>query len=366
MGENTEMPEGSGPGRSGRTRLIHVGPHKTGTTTVQSAFHRNRQPLAELGVHYVGSRLQPTQAAKAVAGITPPGPQRDAGVKEWEELLTEVRLARSPHVVLSSEFFCEADDQAARRIIEDFGAEGLRVVVTLRGLAKVIPSQWQQFVQTGSVQSLPDWVSWVLEESHPDSSIAFWRRHRHDRLVARWARLVGPDNVSVIVSDSRDAGQLPREFAALLGISPDVLVPASSTRNRSLTWEEAERIREFNIAFRKQNQQRAAEGLPPVELTSMQRLRAWGRVKRHPANPQHHRIELPEFAVDQVEEISREMVRQILASGVQVIGPVEQLVERAKTSGWNPGDTVAAHRATSRRVTRVAEELMRAFQVSDA
>lgn len=36
--------------------ILHIGPHKTGTTTLQAAFHQNREPLEAQGVHYVGSR----------------------------------------------------------------------------------------------------------------------------------------------------------------------------------------------------------------------------------------------------------------------------------------------------------------------
>jgi hypothetical protein len=344
-------------------RLLHVGPHKTGTTTVQSAFHRNRDALAERGVLYLGHRLQPTQAAKAVAGAYPPGPRREAGAAEWQVLMDEARTTRCRQVVLSSEFFCLADDAAARRIAADYGDGGdVRVVVTLRSLAKVLPSQWQQFVQTGSVRSLHEYAEEVLADAGPDSTHAFWRRHRHDRLVLRWAEVVGADQVTVIVSDSTDPAQLPREFARLVGVDEGVLVPATSTHNRSLTWEEAEGIRQFNRSFRALGEQRAAEGLPSQELPSNQRLRAWGRVKSRPADPGQHRIELPESTHDRVQEIAREMVARIQASGVEVVGPVEQLAERPRSSGWAPAEGLAV----PPHVARVAERLRQAGSLSGA
>ena len=53
------LPEGS--------RLLHIGPHKTGTTTVQAAFHQNREELRQQGIHYAGSGSQPMSAAMAAA-----------------------------------------------------------------------------------------------------------------------------------------------------------------------------------------------------------------------------------------------------------------------------------------------------------
>ena len=37
-------------------RLIHIGPHKTGTTALQWAMHVARDSLHEQGVHYAGDR----------------------------------------------------------------------------------------------------------------------------------------------------------------------------------------------------------------------------------------------------------------------------------------------------------------------
>ena len=47
------LPDGS--------RLLHIGPHKTGTTTVQAALHQSRAALAEHGVHLAGSNAHPIQ-----------------------------------------------------------------------------------------------------------------------------------------------------------------------------------------------------------------------------------------------------------------------------------------------------------------
>lgn len=34
------------------TCLLHIGPHKTATTSLQSAFHAAREAMASQGVHY--------------------------------------------------------------------------------------------------------------------------------------------------------------------------------------------------------------------------------------------------------------------------------------------------------------------------
>ena len=50
-------------------------------------------------------------------------------------------------MVLSSEFFADASPEAIRRVVGELDPAKVQVVVTLRPLARIIPSQWQQCVQ---------------------------------------------------------------------------------------------------------------------------------------------------------------------------------------------------------------------------
>ena len=50
------------------TRLVHIGPHKTGTTAIQGALHLARERLAAQGVVYPGRGRQPLWPVLAVTG----------------------------------------------------------------------------------------------------------------------------------------------------------------------------------------------------------------------------------------------------------------------------------------------------------
>ena len=65
-----ELPEGS--------RLVHIGPHKTGTTALQAAFHLARDRVEEQGIHYASYGRQPVTAVLAGIGR---GGARSAGRK---------------------------------------------------------------------------------------------------------------------------------------------------------------------------------------------------------------------------------------------------------------------------------------------
>jgi len=72
-------------------RLLHIGPHKTGTTSIQGALHLARERLAAEGVVYPGRGRQPLWPILAVTGqpalLGGPRPE----ISYWDNLVREVR-----------------------------------------------------------------------------------------------------------------------------------------------------------------------------------------------------------------------------------------------------------------------------------
>jgi len=126
------------------TRLLHIGPHKTGTTALQGAFHLARARLAAHGVFYAGADRSPVRATLAVTGRPAMLGEASPDIALWDNLVRTVRESGDQRVVISSEFFDDADDAVARRVVADLGGPRVHVVATLRPLARVMPSQWQQ------------------------------------------------------------------------------------------------------------------------------------------------------------------------------------------------------------------------------
>jgi hypothetical protein len=211
--------------------LLHIGPFKTGTTTVQAAFHQNREALARQHIHYAGRGSQPMAAAMEAAGRETL-PTLGRGPDRWSRLLEEIRAAEARHVVVSSEFFSGADDDRARSIVEALGADRTHVVVTLRPLVRILASQWQQYIQNRIVIGYDEWLHAVLDDpdAPPRVTPSFWLRHRHDRLVRRWAQAVGTDRLTVVVVDESDQRMLPRTFEQLLGLEPLQRLAVSAAR----------------------------------------------------------------------------------------------------------------------------------------
>jgi hypothetical protein len=316
--ERLLLPEG--------TRLLHIGPHKTGTTALQNAFHVHREAIAAQGVHYAGPNSQPRMAAHAASRrrATQDG-ARSPALRRWEALVRDIDRAREPRVVISSEGFADATPEATGLIVRDLDPTRLHVVVTLRPLANILPSQWQQFVQNGLTLPYEDWLEAIFGGARPDVTPSFWHRHRHDQLIARWSAALDPARLTVIVGDERDRGRTPRLFEAMVGLRPGTLVPEPDLANRSLTFAEVETVRAFNLAFQ-------AAGLPTQLHEQVMRFGAAQYLKRRAPAPGEQRIETPRWALDRAAEVAEQIVAGIAESGVRVLGDLRSLAPSPSTA----------------------------------
>jgi hypothetical protein len=310
------------------TRLLHIGPHKTGTTAIQGALFAAKDQLPAYGVEFPAHTRHPMEAA--LAACARPAMMGDTVPtdRHWTKLLEQVAATGARTSVVSSEFFADAEDDATiGRIVEQLGGMGVpplersrkwgrvHVLVTLRPLARIMPSQWQQYVQNGLRMGYANWLAHMLKEApYEQPTPSFWRRHRHDRLVERWARAVGPERITVVVVDDRDRGGLMRTFEALLGLPGNLLQPVPDTANRSLTLAETEMLRNLNKEFR-------GNGLPDELYSTLIRNGAVMHMKNACSpTPRDVRISTPRWAVDAAARTAAEMMDHIARMGVRVLG----------------------------------------------
>jgi hypothetical protein len=325
MGEHLGRPVPAG------ARLLHIGPHKTGTTSVQGAFHRARAAILAQGVRYAGPNRHPVGAAQAIIAAASSGTTDAMGhatsragappprLQLWHRLVNEVRSAPEPRVVISSEWLADADDPTITRIVGDLGRDTVHVVITVRPLERLLPSQWQQYAQAGFGQPYEDWLASVLARQEAATSTpSFWRRHRHDELARRWADAVGPDHVTVVVVDDRDHGAVLRAFEELTGLQPGTLRPEPAGLNRSLTGPEIDVVRAINAALTAAGvtgERRLALGLYGAAAALRRRVPAAGEA----------RVVTPAWAVRRARELGAEIAAGLAGLGVGVVGDLADL-----------------------------------------
>lgn len=299
------------------SRLVHVGPPKTGTTSVQTAFNVGRRTVRQHGVRYAGRSQQPLLAALAVAGGAGPRGSRPPRPEDWTALVDDVRDAGDQRVVVSSEFFSYSDDAAARRVVTELTGGPVHVVITLRPLHKIAPSQWQQYVQNGLPTPYHEWLDGMFRRPPYDQPTpSFWRRHKHDELVRRWADAAGAGNLTVVVAEDSDPGMLLRTFEALVGLPEGSLVPMTNAANRSLAFGEIELVRRLNVEFEKRRWSDEAHARF-VRRGAALRL----KTGRRPA-PDEPRLPMPKWALERAAEVGAKTAETISSLGVRVVGDV--------------------------------------------
>jgi hypothetical protein len=312
-------------------RLLHIGFRKCGTTAIQGALRRARAPLAAAGVVYPGKHSNHTFAALAVTertrGATGRG-ARPQPMRQWTKLVDEVaRITPQQRAIVSSEFFDVADEPTIRKIVAGLGGDRLDVVVTLRPLSKILPSAWQQQVQGGVQRCYGEWLKVVFEGNDTmKTHQSFWERHDHAEVLSRWAGVVGPERVTLIVLDEHDRGLPYRSFETMLGAPAGTLREEPNRTNRSMSSAEVELIRQINktifttdVSWNEYNTW--------IYRGASERVLA----ERVP-EPDEPRTVTPRWALERATEISAGFSERIEGLGITVVGDLQRLATLAPAS----------------------------------
>ncbi|HVY11176.1 MAG TPA: hypothetical protein VHB18_13620 [Mycobacteriales bacterium] len=299
--------------------LLHIGPHKTGTTAIQGAMRKARKKMRKHDVVYAGKTRQHQMAALAVTGGKGLLGDRPAERKDWDDLVSEVRGTRDKRVIVSSEFFDGADDDVARMVVDELGGDRVHVVVTLRPLAKILPSAWQQYVRNRLRHPYDEWLDAMFNQPPYElPTVTFWQRHHHDILVERWVKIVGPERLLVIVVDESDPDSLMRTFEKITELPDGLLEPETGWTNRSLTAAETELIRLLNIEFHKRK-------WPSERYHHAVRRGVVRQIQLRPASRDEPRIATPAWAIERANEIAAAAAARIEATGAHILGDLGSL-----------------------------------------
>ncbi len=314
------------------SRIVHIGPPKTGTTAVQSALFLRQADLPAYGVAYPGRRRHERAAVSAAALAWVPHGYPPDIEKQWQWLVDEVRASTADRVVVSSEIFSLAPEARIPGIVEDLGGPGLQVVITMRPLARMLPSQWQQSIQNNEVADYASWLERLVGPGAvPDPyTDALWHHYRVDRLVNRWGAHVGEENVTLVVLDPDDRPMLLATFEKLLGLPAGFLEPAPDEKNVSMPYPGVEVLRAFNRRFRAEGHEQGLY-VRAIRGRAMRQIKATAQPVMRP-----HPIDTPTWAVERANLVAVEMAEAIAASSARVIGDLGHLV--ASVPDGEPGE----------------------------
>lgn len=141
-----------------RIMVLHVGPHKTGTTYIQKRLVEDRALLRER-LRLVYPRTGQTVLFGHHA-LVPLFREPAGGSSVLGELTEELRLARIG--LLSSERFSRLDKDDFVRVREHFADCDIRVVVYLRVRSELLVSRWSESIKHGADHSFPEYLAKAL------------------------------------------------------------------------------------------------------------------------------------------------------------------------------------------------------------
>ena len=319
-------------------RLFHIGPAKTGTTSLQAAAAATRPQLLAHGVLYPGQARSQRDAVAAFLGRSlqynraRPGEALAApSLEPWTRMLAEVS-AHPGRAWFGHEYAAGATPAQVAGFAEAIGA-GLHVAVTLRSFTRMLPSIWQEYNKAGNTTSFDGFVKRMFAvEPERRAEVKFHIRHDHAALVRRWAEAVGVPNVTVVIADRRDHSFTMNAFEDLLGLPRDLLASAEippRASNRTMSAAEIEFVRQVNKRLRE-------VGLPWADYEALMVKGGLSRMlsRRRPA-PGEPGLKLSKWAAARAEEYQQEIVEGLRASGVRLVGDLANLQEpaRPRTSG---------------------------------
>lgn len=141
--------------------VLHIGPHKTGSTYVQHALADNRQALRRAGWLY------------PEFGTPANMPGHHLLAHEAETYLTASEIAKlrrevgdSKKMVLSAEGFCNWPNDHFQSLADQLGAHRVRLLYYLRDPYEQFYSYWKERVRQGHIQSLPEWFMQNFGDPH--------------------------------------------------------------------------------------------------------------------------------------------------------------------------------------------------------
>lgn len=248
--------------------VLHVGPHKTGSTALQIAFTRHEAALAGMGVRY--ARTGRVDAAQFDLVEAARGRAVDLDAAEMAAGLAAEGDAH-PVLLISCENVVHLDEGPLSRLRDALPRDRpVTVVYYLRRLVDLWPSHWRELVKHGVEWSFTDYLAHASLARAPVT----WRIDQMAQ-VTRLVDTFGADAITVVGYDAlREEGRdIAEHFAsAILGLgnsnSPSTLPTAPAVNASEAPWR-VELVRYLNRLHADLYQRRATAALRVATLAAL-------------------------------------------------------------------------------------------------
>jgi hypothetical protein len=296
-------------GTSRKLRLIlHIGPPKTGTTSLQRALRKTYSTQKPKEIWYPRpTEYGPGHALMALdimQGLEP----------SVRRTIDEAARANCKTLILSSENFAKTAFQNRIEVLaEQTSAAQVHVVATLSPIYQRAVSTWQQGLRVGT------WNTPIEKSLEKVVS----RPGLRPDLIEQFAEHFPAAKVSVLITSRSSPQDLFLRFSAATGIGVSPLTDGSVVENTSLGWVEAETLRAFNFSAE-------AAGLAPNAANEARKLlRKLVASEEWRSLIPPERLRLPDGWTQPLAELTAETIRRLRALAsqgrIEIFGEVDCL-----------------------------------------
>jgi hypothetical protein len=285
---------------------------KSGSTFLQATAFDNRDVLLREGIRFYGPETR-----TAVLDLKQARKLPEANVGDWSRFVDLARATPS-HFLISNELLFPLPVQQVREVAAALDSHELHVVVTLRDLTKVAPSHWQERVAAGSRLGWTQFCNRMCREAQdPNPGGGFWAAYDVVPVISRWLELVPAERFTVVVvpPSGSDPRLLWDRFLSVLEV-PGTGTTLATHHNPSMGATSTELLREVTGQV--------------ADLSGVDRRRVFRNVLAKQILTQRASKE-PRFGLTpRVQAVLKqraiEMVEGIRATGVQVVGDLDEFV----------------------------------------
>lgn len=339
---------------SGRPLFLHIGLQKTGTSYLQSIFWRSQEELRRQGLDLVpGSKRSTFHLMLQVRGRYNPEFDPAEADRALDRFPGQLKAARGTRALTSEESLAPAKPEQIDRLMQACQDREVHLILTVRDLARQIPSAWQEQVKAGSPLEYDAYLDRLIEqEGEPDS--AEWRNKDIPAILDRWDAFVPAKRIHVVTvpPSGSDRQALLRRYCSVLDVDPEPLNLDLGAPNEALGRAQAELLRRVNARLDERYRRRDVYG----EIGK--RLFAVGVL-----GPQKgERIKVPEAYAEWCSRVSARYVERIAEGGYHVVGDLAELapspaVFAADAEG--PTEADVADAATAALATMLTSQMSR-------
>lgn len=340
------------------TRLyLHIGLQKTGTSYLQNVFWSSTEQLRAQGVSLVpDGRIENFWLALAVRERADAAHDGERVVRSLEMLPGQLAAVTTPVALTSHETLASASVEQIERLVEACAGHEVHVVVTVRDLARQVPSLWQESLKAGRSDTLDEYVA-ALRASTRRTGVD-WRRLDLSAVLRRWSRFVPAERIHVVTvpAPGGPRSALLERCCSVLGVAADGLDQAQGgPGNPALGLVEAEVLRRVNGLLPADYRRRVPYGEVGKRYFAMGIL----------ARTDSGRARISREHEPWCREVAEESVEAIRQLGCDVVGDVADLLPSPAAFGETSAvdDAAALDVATQALAAMLEERLAHRLEV---